>query len=138
MKLNLPLPIFLILFISLACTYEEPEANKYIGEPVKITAEELTKAYDNNIVGANSKYKDKLLLVTGKLSFIDERNGILGDDGFGIVFENDSSVKIIARVLKSEKDKVADLNKGQEVSLLCFGNAMTNENIISIKDCKVK
>lgn len=95
---------------------KESSKDKQEEQPdLTITASELSKAYDSNEVKADQQYKDKLVLISGKVKSIEVMAGqtfIVLDSG------NPSSITDIQCFLNdSEKDKASELQKGNNVSL---------------------
>ena len=137
MKKLLAFALSLCLIVTLfsACVInirDDDESDKK--DPVKVTAEDLMNAYEENEVAAKKKYEDKLIDVTGTITDIsatlsDQACVTLSAGGFGrfikCYFEDDDTI-----------DDVAKLEKGQAVTirgecddLLLLG--------ISVDDCTV-
>ncbi len=101
-----------------------------------VEATTLYKDYETNEVAADDKYKDKALLVTGKLQAIDKdfmNNVVLKlttGDRFGIN-------AVHATLEDSEKSKAAKLSKGDKVSLRCIGGTRIMKSP-TLKDCTVQ
>jgi len=95
----------------------EPEA-----PAIEVSANELLSAYNDNEVGANAKYKGKVLLVSAT---IDSIAAGFNDDPYLVLkaggqFEFN---KPQAHLAKSEHDKAVELKKGQKITLKCIGNS---------------
>lgn len=89
---------------------------------VNVTASELVKAYKDNEIAANEKYKDKLLLVSGS---IDSINAGMGDEPL-IMLKSNSDYGMNnphAKLADSDVKKAGTLKKGQTIKLLCKGNS---------------
>lgn len=112
---------------------KEPE-NK--SPEVTVTSAALAKAYKDNEVAADQKYKDKVIEVSGKVTGVD--NGIL--DNEIIVKLSDGEYDFSGPwcyMLPSEHDKVVSYAKGQQVTLIGIGNSATIGSPI-LKECVVK
>ncbi|MCB1026125.1 MAG: hypothetical protein KDB79_17135, partial [Acidobacteria bacterium] len=85
---NLLLVLSLLLFVGLACEVPKDEGTKTSEttksesmesvpeeKPIAITATSLTKAYEENEIAADEKYKGKTLEVSGSVSNIAETLG---------------------------------------------------------------
>ena len=110
-------------------------ANETIAEkPIKLNAKELTKAYEENELAADEKYKDKTLAVTGKVSNIAETFGSItvSLDGHNLV------VSVMCSFDEAEKENVIKLKKGQQVTLIGKGDGMTGGLYAGLKECKIQ
>jgi ABC-type glycerol-3-phosphate transport system substrate-binding protein len=87
-------------------------------EAISVTADELEKAYAENEVAANEKYKDKTLKVTGKIYSIE--SGI-GDVPY-VVFQSKDQFslnQVQAKFADSNKSKIATLKKKASLTVVC-------------------
>lgn len=87
-----------------------------------ISAEELYAKYGENEVGADNKYKGKMLLVQGTIDSIDKDflNNIM------IRLKTSNMInRVIARMKDTEAAVVANLRKGQIISIQCRGGGLT-------------
>jgi hypothetical protein len=110
-------------------------------DPPKISAGQLFNSYRDNQVGANYQYKDKPVLMTGKVYQIHD-GGEFND--ISIIFTETRNATedmiIIARVLESQRSSVAPLKPGASVTLLCIVGGQypgARNNYISLRSCKV-
>lgn len=111
-----------------------PEAPKT--PEVTVTSPVLAKAYKDNEVAADQKYKGKLIEISGKVTGVD--NG---------TFDNEIIVKLsdgeydftgpMCYMKPSEHDKVINYSKGQQVTLIGTGNSATIGSPM-LKDCVIK
>lgn len=94
-----------------------PKAN-----PIAVTANELVKAYKDNEIAANDKFKGKDLLVSAKIDSIDASLGdkpvLILASGLDFGMSNPQ-----ADLAESDQAKAKDLKKGQQIKLLCKGNS---------------
>lgn len=103
--------------------------------PIKVSAKELAKAYKDNEVGANKKYKDHNLLVTGT---IDAIHANISDKAV-VVFKIGSYEfnSPQASITDEDQDKASNLKKGSTLTVLCsnvdviMGSAM-------LQKCKIQ
>ncbi len=103
---------------------------------VVVTSAVLSKAYSENEVSADAKYKDKLIEVSGKIVSVD--NG---------TFDNEIIVRLSdgqydfsgpnCYMKESERDKALAMKKGQSVTLIGKGDSATIGSPI-LKECWVK
>ena len=92
-------------------------------QAIKISANEVLKAYKENEVGANMKYKGKKLDIAATVSSIEAG---FGDKPYLVLKaggEMDMFNQPQAHLAKSEFEKAADLKKGQKIELVCTGNS---------------
>lgn len=103
-------------------------------EPIKVTAVNLYKEYDSNEVKADKKYKGQEIEVTGKVADISK-------DFLGEIYISISTGAIFSNVMvyfeKSEEDKIAELDKGQNITIVGNGDGMMMGSPI-IKKAKIK
>jgi len=83
--------------------------------PIEITAPELSQAYDQNEVSADSRYKGKRLKVSGIVTGIESD---ISDDPV-VQLESGGLMPVTAQGLS--KERAASLIKGQKITLLCTG-----------------
>ena len=104
--------------------------------PLKVKASELLNDYKNNEVAANKKYKDKTLEVTAIVESI--QSGLM-DEPYLVLKAGDQYDfnKPQAHIAKSDVDKAASLNKGQQVVLVCIGNSEVAGTPM-LKDCVIQ
>lgn len=113
-----------------------PVATQPATPEATITSVEFSKAYSDNEVAADAKYKGKLIEVSGKVSGVD--NGTF-DNGM-IVKLSDGQYDFSSTMCymkESEKDKVLNLKKGQQVTLIGTGDSATLKSPV-LKNCVVK
>lgn len=123
-------------------TDSEKKTEASVAEPekttpeVKVTSANLIKEYSENEVAADTKYKGKLVEVSGKVSGVD--NG---------TFDNEMIVKLSdgqydfnnawCYMKDSERDKVLAFKKGQQTTLIGTGDSATIGYPV-LKNCSVK
>lgn len=115
---------------------EKPVEPVKLAPQVTITSANLSKEYSENEVAADSKYKGKLIEISGKITSID--NGIT--DNEIIIKLSDGKYDIsgaMCYMKASEHEKVLTFKKGQQVTLIGTGNSATLGSPI-LKDCTVK
>ena len=100
---------------------------------IKITAEELYQAYENNEVAADRKYGGQLVEITGTVDNI-------GADILDRVYITFSTSKVLYSVqcyFEDEEaiDGVANISKGQNITIVgtCDGFSLN----VSVKDCTI-
>ncbi|MGJ0302482.1 zinc-ribbon domain-containing protein [Aliarcobacter cryaerophilus] len=100
--------------------------------PSKVTADKFQRDYEKNEVKADSEYKNKTLLVTGKVESIQKdafNNLILKLAGGTNMFLSPS-----ATVKKEYTNWVSTLNKGNNVKLVCTGKSFI-VGMATLDDC---
>jgi hypothetical protein len=103
--------------------------------PTDVTARALWEAYDANEVSADDKFKGKKLLVAGTINSIDK------DFTDHIVVRlaggKNHYTSVDAFIRDADKEKAAELRKGQDISLLCIGDGKTLRSPI-LKPCMIR
>jgi hypothetical protein len=102
---------------------------------IKISAVDLAREYEENEVRANNNYKGKLLLVTGTVESID--SGIFNSVSITL---NDGNRYSFSHPMfsfreQAEKDKVAQLNIGDYVTILGTASKSSVLGRAMIDDC---
>jgi len=95
-------------------------------KPIKISAEALSAAYENNEVRADNKYKDKLLKVSGTIETISK--GTFGGINIRLSDGQPYSLGGVSIDLSDSYSKsVGNLNKGDRLSVVarCHGKTLT-------------
>ena len=112
---------------------EKPVEKKV--EVLKVSAVDLAKAYEENEVKADKTYKDKTIETSGK---IDDIGVMLGQTYVTLSSEVDFSLTSVQCYFddKTQIDKIADLNKGDTVTIqgVVDGKSMN----VSVNDCLLK
>jgi len=105
-------------------------------ELLVISAVELSKAYEENEVAADEKYKGKMIETTGKIAGID--NGVTDKDLIVKLSDGKYDMRTTYCYMNaSEKDKVIAFKKGQQVTLIGKGSSATLGSPV-LKECTVK
>ena len=101
-------------------------------EAIKVSAVDLAAAYEGNEVKADKTYKDKAVEVTGKVKDI---GVILGQTYVVLSSGKDFSITDVQCFFKdkAEIDKVAELNKGDTVTIT--GEVDGKSMNVGINDC---
>lgn len=103
---------------------------------INVTADVLTKDYEDNEVAANSKYKDKTVVVTGVI------DSIAADITDEPLIHLKSKVAYgmnnpMVHLIKEDQAKAVNLKKGKSITVEC-----TSVNEIAgspdLSDCKIK
>jgi len=94
--------------------------------PIKISAEDLSKAYESNEITANDRYKGETLIVTGKM-------GITNTEVGSFHFLDAPLVVCFAE----QKDEVSQLKIGQTVTMKgkCTGSVM---GFVTLMNCVIQ
>jgi tRNA(Ile2) C34 agmatinyltransferase TiaS len=134
-------PLFVMLLLALVaapgCNKPRPASAKDEPmEPVaKLTTEELLAEYQKNEVGADQKYKDKLIQLTGTVSEV--QKDIVGRYyvGLGAPQENEM-FDVMCYLDKSAFEDAGKLKKGDKVTLkgLCQGRTL---KVLNLKTCVI-
>lgn len=100
---------------------------------IAISANHLINAYDENEVAADSKFRGEWLLINGVVTditknFTDDVEIHLGGNGL---------ISVIAELNESEINKAANLNKGQQISVLCKGRGSVLSSPY-VSNCTIK
>lgn len=103
--------------------------------PIKVTSEELKKAYESNEVSAEEKYKGKTVIVTGKIREIRTSSGkaVIGLSDEKGAYIDDVSCRFDDN---SQDSRIAKLSKGQTITIK--GTVGSNIVSIYIDDCTIQ
>lgn len=114
-----------------AATTAAAPAKKAEVEVVRVTASELYKAYDENELSADAKYKGKVLGISGTVDSVEK--------SFGNIHVRLKAGQFIETVDctmdDSEEATAATLKKGQSVVLACLGKGKLVGPMT--EDCKI-
>lgn len=112
---------------------QAPVSTAVPAKAIKVTAEQLINAYENNEVKADAMYKDKLITVTGKVGDISVMFGeTIVEVGTGSLFE----FGIQCYFADAQESQVAQLNKKDRVTITgqCEGKSFMS---VSLKNCSL-
>lgn len=104
--------------------------------PQKVSASGLLKAYKDNEIAANEKYKGKRLIVSARIGSTEAG---MGDEPYLVLNaggEYEFS-KPQAHLAEDQHGAAASLKKGQAVTLECIGNSEVAGTPM-LKDCRVQ
>ncbi|MCI0700550.1 MAG: OB-fold putative lipoprotein, partial [Planctomycetia bacterium] len=103
-------------------------------DAIEVTAEELAKAYQENEAAADVKYKDKWLLVEGKLQDVS-----FDDESATGRLEGVKGVQVRCFATLAESNKVWNLSRGQTVTFKgkCTGGG-TRLTFVRLEHCRVE
>jgi hypothetical protein len=124
-----PCLVFLTIALLVAAC-NKPKAKPTADEPIvpvaKLTAEELIDEYKKNQLGADQKYKDKPIQVTGKVARV-EKVALAGYYvGIGSAHEGEFDIMcFLDKDDKSAEEKAGKLKEGDAVTMVgrCEGKA---------------
>jgi hypothetical protein len=119
------LPLLLVLA---ACNKPKtkPTAEEEIKPVAKLTADELIDEYKKNQIGADQKYKDKPIQVTGKVSRVDKMALLGYYVGIGTAREGEFDLMcFLDKDDKAAEEKAGKLKEGDTVTMIgkCDGKA---------------
>ena len=108
------------------------------GEPIKISAEDLFKAYQSNEADADRRYKGKTLIVTGTVGDANTK-----DREISFVDPQHTVLVYALRMAPDQVDAISKLKAGQKASVkgVCDGRAKMMGMVVdqvSLKDCVVQ
>ncbi|MFN3405597.1 MAG: OB-fold protein [Cytophagaceae bacterium] len=107
-----------------------PKSKFYKEFDFELTAEQLYRAYEENEVAADQKYKGKKIAVSGRIAGI--QKDIIGDTY--VLLETNYYVNRIQCYFNDET-VISNLRKGQDFTLIGTNYGMTLTNVI-LKDCQ--
>jgi hypothetical protein len=115
-------------------TAEEKTAPTSNAPPFETTAGEIAKAYASDAAAADKKYKNKAFIVSG--SVVDKSTD--ASDHAVLVLEGGVNPLLEPHftLADSEKNKAAELKKGQGVKLQCYGKGEITK-IAHAEDCEL-
>ncbi|MGP1718447.1 MAG: OB-fold protein [Methylophilus sp.] len=115
-------------------TAEEKPVPGNNAPPFETTAGEIAKAYADDTVAADKKYKNKAFIASGSVVEVktdESDHAVLVLDG-GV----NPSLEPHFILADSEKNKAAELKKGQKVKLQCYGKGEVTK-IAHAEDCEL-
>lgn len=112
---------------------EAETSQQKVEEIIEMDYAQLHKEYMDNPISADAKYKGKTLKLTGKVGNIDRE--IAGNTY--ITFEIDFLEDVRITFKKSEESKVAQLKKGQQITVKgeCTGTLLSTT--VALKNCEI-
>ncbi len=104
-------------------------------EVIEVNIRELLSSYENNEIGADNKYKNKIIQVTGTISSVkkDIMNNFYVTLGTGAVFE---IPEVQAFFDDSMGDQLGNLGKGNKLTVVCRVEGLMM-NVLA-RDCIIK
>ena len=110
-----------------------PKSPYVLNVDAELTANQLYRAYNENEIAADKKYKNKKLAVTGIVSDISEVWGKVSVDlKVGSRYDF-TTIKCSI----DDKDVVAALRKGQKITVIGICDGLTANLYIGLNDCKI-
>jgi len=102
-------------------------------ELLEVDYKVLWQDYQDNAIGADAKYKDKMLKLTGEVEDINRE--IAGNPY--VTFKIGTLQNVRLTFKKSEEEKISQLSKGQTITIKgkCSGLLITST--VSLNDCEV-
>lgn len=127
--------IGIILALGCSETKKDAPANTAnVEPPISVSAKVLTKEYEENELSADGKYKNKSLIVSGKISNIAETFG-----NITVQLEGHSlTSSVMCGFDESEKANVMKLKKGQSVTFIGKGDGSTGGLYVGLQSCKIQ
>ena len=106
--------------------------------PIEITVGQLIKAYDDNEINANNKYKGKILHLTGYVDDISQSDGLFSES-FYVYLDNgekNSYDYVMCSLSESGAEKAAKLKKGDKITIEgeCDGISVTS---VGLSNCDI-
>ena len=87
------------------------------GAPIKISAEELYKAYESNEADADKLYQGKILIVTGTVGTTSTPEAGMGNPAVILIDARQKPIVNCFGFATDEKDAISKLKTGQKVSV---------------------
>lgn len=115
---------------------EKETVKESIEELLEVDYNILYQEYQDNAIGADSKYKGKMLKLTGAIDDINRE--IAGNPYINFRVGEQYSFKDIRLTFKkSEEEKVSSFKKGQTITVKgkCSGQLITGT--VSLNDCEI-
>jgi RecJ-like exonuclease len=109
-----------------------PSSSQNGGAPIKISAEDLYKAYESNEVAAADLYKGKTLIVSGTLGNIGEAMG----SRYVFLVDDHQSPVVECFFADDQKDSLSRLKKGQTVSVK--GTCQRRMGPVVLEECIIQ
>ncbi len=99
------------------------------------TAEEIQADYLKNALGGDTKYKDKLIEITGKVAGVGQAPLLGYFVGFGASVEGADQYDIMCFLDESAKEAASRLNKGDKVTLKGFCVGRPGGLVVKVNNC---
>ena len=133
------LAAFTLLLTIAACSSEPDTPPPPTPTPIAVNAQEFYAAYQRNEVGAEAKYNDRLVAVTGKVGQIDGYDvkligGAMGVSGIAIGMLTEA---IVCKVDKDNADSMLDLTVGSSVTVVGTSKGLGFTDI-ELRDCTIQ
>ncbi len=111
----------------------EQQEEKKTEELLEVDYKVLWQDYQDNAIGADAKYKDKMLKLTGEVEDINRE--IAGNPY--VTFKVGTLQNVRLTFKKSEEEKISQLSKGQIITVKgkCSGLLITST--VSLNDCEI-
>lgn len=106
--------------------------------PVEISVSKLIKAYEDNEINANNKYKDKKIKLSGYVDDISQSEGIFSESYY-IYLDNgekNSYDRILCSLSEKSVEKAAKLKKGDKIIIEGRCNGFSGLSI-SVSNCEI-
>ncbi len=101
--------------VQVASEQREQQKNEAQVAEMKVSATEISRAYDNNKVAADAKYKDKILEVSGIVDSIGK--DILDDPYITLKGREYSLFGVQCMFSRASEGELAQVSKGQSITL---------------------
>lgn len=101
--------------------------------PKAYTSSQVSQDYEANAVAADMLYKDKQVLVSGKITDI---NTDMFGDPYVVLVGTNQFVSPQFKFDKSQKEEIANLKKGGDLTVLCTGTGDVAKTP-TFKDCSI-
>lgn len=116
-------------------TSTTPNEQQEVEELLEVDYKILWQDYQDNAIGADAKYKGKLLKLTGEIEDINRE--IAGNPYVTFQAGDYSFYNVRLTFKKSEEEKISTLAKGQQITIKgeCAGLLLTST--VSLNDCEI-
>lgn len=112
----------------------KPSAAVKSAPPIVISANDLVKAYEDNAVAADEKYRYKMLQVRGTVNSVSR--DVTGNPYLSLAGGNYALDAITCHFSDDQANQLAQLKKGQQVTVVGYCNG--KPAFINLNDCSLK
>ncbi|MFO0807075.1 MAG: hypothetical protein U0746_00465 [Gemmataceae bacterium] len=131
--------IGLVCLLSTGCARKSaaPKVEEDVKPAATATAEEILADYKKNELAGDSKYKDKLIQISGTVAGVGKAPLLGYFVGFGASAEGVDQYDIMCFLDESAKEEAAKLNKGDKVTLKGFCVGRPGGLVLKVNSCVV-
>jgi hypothetical protein len=132
--MKLCIPLICILIVVLGCSFAPQQrltVNKYA---ISVNAPDLLAAYKRNEIEADNLYKGRVIKLEGT---VDHVSDVIGT-AYVHLKTGDDLMTVDCAVSDFDRQKVAELRKGQHVQMVGLGDGLTANLYVGLRSCEIR